>query len=216
MITRYGYSVVVTTLAVVAVGALLAWVFVDTGMLRFGIMGFLIVVLIFVLAFFRDPDRTPPRGESLVISPADGRVVVIREVEENEYMKSPCLQLSIFMSPFDVHVNRFPISGRVAYFKHIPGKHLVAFDEKSSDRNERTHIAIENGTTRVFFKQIAGFIARRIITSVQVGDNAIAGERFGMIRFGSRVDVIVPSNSDVKVKVGDRTVAGETVLADVV
>lgn len=215
MITRYGYSVVGTTFVLVALGVVLAWILVDTRVLRFGIVGLLVVAMIFVLAFFRDPDRTPPAGDSLVVAPADGRVVVVREVEESEYMKSRCVQMSIFMSPFDVHVNRFPVSGRVAYFRHIPGKYLVAFDEKSSERNERTHIAIENGRTKVFFKQIAGFIARRIVTSIQVGDNAVAGERFGMIRFGSRVDVFVPGNSNVKVKVGDRTVAGETVMAEV-
>lgn len=213
MITKYGYSVVGATFAVVAVGSFLAWVFVDMRGVKFGIISLLVLVLVFVLAFFRDPDRTPPKGDSLVIAPADGRVVGIKDVEEHEYMKSTCVQLSIFMSPFDVHVNRFPISGTVAYFKHIPGTYLVAFDDKSSERNERTHIAIENRTTRVFFKQIAGFIARRIVTSVRVGDNAAAGDRFGMIRFGSRVDVIVPKDCDVKVKIGDRTVAGETVLA---
>lgn len=216
MITRYGYSVITATLVVVAIGSLLAWGFIDMRGLRFGIIGLLALMLIFVLAFFRDPDRTPPEGDSLVISPADGKVVVIRDVEEREYMKATCVQVSIFMSPFDVHVNRFPISGKVAYFTHIPGTYLVAFDEKSSERNERTHIAIENGKTRVLFKQIAGFIARRIVTSVQLGDNVVAGDRFGMIRFGSRVDVIVPKSCEVKVRVGDRTVAGETVLAVVV
>ncbi len=213
MITRYGYSVVAATLVVVAVGLLLAWLFIDMRGLRFGIIGSLVLALIFVLAFFRDPDRTPPEGDLFVISPADGKVVVIREVEEPEYMKARCVQVSIFMSPFNVHVNRFPISGTVAYFAHIPGKYLVAFDEKSSERNERTQIAIENKRTRVLFKQIAGFIARRIVASVRVGDTAVAGERFGMIRFGSRVDVIVPKSCELKVKVGDRTVAGETVLA---
>jgi phosphatidylserine decarboxylase len=121
--------------------------------------------------------------------------------------------MSIFMSPMNVHVNRYPMSGRVGFFKHIPGEFIVAFDEKSSTRNERTHIGIENGNVRVLFKQIAGYVARRIVAPVQVGDKAVAGERFGMIRFGSRVDVIVPEGSEVKVKVGENAVAGTTVLA---
>jgi phosphatidylserine decarboxylase len=117
------------------------------------------------------------------------------------------------MSPLDVHVNRFPISGTVRYFRHIPGEFLVAFEEKASSRNERTHIGIENGRTKVLFKQIAGFIARRIVAEVKEGDQAKAGERFGMIRFGSRVDVLIAGKATVNVHVGDKTVAGETVLA---
>jgi phosphatidylserine decarboxylase len=117
------------------------------------------------------------------------------------------------MSPLNVHVNRFPITGKVGYFRHIPGEYLVAFDDKSSLRNERTHIGLENGKVKVLFKQIAGFIARRIVANVKEGDRAVAGERFGMIKFGSRVDVIMPRSVSVMVKVGETTVAGETVLA---
>jgi phosphatidylserine decarboxylase len=139
--------------------------------------------------------------------------VLVKEVREDEFLKGEGVQVSIFMSPLNVHVNRFPISGKVGYFQHIPGEFLVAFDDKSSLRNERTQIGVENGKTRVFFKQVAGFVARRIVAELKVGDPAVAGERFGMIKFGSRVDVIVPKGSEVKVKVGDKTMAGETVLA---
>jgi phosphatidylserine decarboxylase len=117
------------------------------------------------------------------------------------------------MSPLNVHVNRFPIDGTISYFKHIPGEFLVAFDDKSSTRNERTHIGVDNGKFKVFFKQIAGFVARRIVAPIAVGDKTIAGERFGMIKFGSRVDIFVPTRAEVKVKLGDIAVAGETVVA---
>jgi phosphatidylserine decarboxylase len=135
------------------------------------------------------------------------------ELSSEEYVQGDAVQVSIFMSPLNVHVNRYPITGRVSYYKYFPGEFLVAFDDKSSLRNERTHIGVENGRTKVLFKQIAGFVARRIIANVQVGDSSVAGERFGMIRFGSRVDMIMPRSVAVQVKLGDKTVAGETVIA---
>jgi phosphatidylserine decarboxylase len=213
VITKYGYDVVAVVFVIVIVGSLLSWFFVETRVLKFGIVGVLGVVLLFTLSFFRDPDRITPAGENLVIAPADGEVVLIKDVQEDEYLRSAAVQVSIFMSPLNVHVNRFPISGTVKYFRHIPGEFLVAFDEKSSLRNERTHIGLENGTTKVLFKQIAGFVARRIVAPIHEGDRAVAGERFGMIRFGSRVDVIMPKRLTLKVKLGEKTVAGETVLA---
>jgi phosphatidylserine decarboxylase len=213
LITRYGYDVVGVVVLVVLTGSLLSWYFVNGVAAKALIIALLAAILLFTLYFFRDPDRTPPVGDDLVISPADGEVVLVKEVMEDEFLKGEGVQVSIFMSPLNVHVNRFPISGKVGYFRHIPGEFLVAFDDKSSLRNERTHIGVENGRMRVFFKQIAGFVARRIVADLKVGDPAVAGERFGMIRFGSRVDVIVPKGAQIKVKVGDRTMAGETVLA---
>ncbi len=147
------------------------------------------------------------------MSPADGEVVAITPVREDEYLKADVIQVSIFMSPLNVHVNRFPVSGTVGFYRHVPGEYLMAFEEKSSSRNERTLIGIENGRCRVLFKQIAGFIARRIVAQVNVGDHAVAGQRFGMIKFGSRVDVLVPRGAGIRVKLGEKTVAGETVLA---
>ena len=213
MITKYGFDVVAVTVLVVLIGSFLSWHFIEWRPLKFTIIGFLVVVLAFTLNFFRDPDRATPAGDSLVLSPADGKVVLIKDVSEAEYLQSDAVQVSIFMSPLNVHVNRYPISGRVGYFKYFPGEFVVAFDEKSSQRNERTHIGIENTRTKVLFKQIAGFVARRIVADVNVGDEAVAGARFGMIRFGSRVDVIIPKNAEIKVKLGDKTVAGETVVA---
>ena len=213
MITKYGYDVFFTILAFVIIGLLLSWNYVDWKPLRFTLIGLLLSLFLFTLNFFRDPDRTTPQDNSLVISPADGTVVLVKEVFEGEFLKENAIQVSIFMSPLNVHVNRYPINGKVAYFKHIPGEYLVAYEEKSSLRNERTHIGVENSRSKVFFKQIAGFVARRIVAPIAVGDTAIAGGRFGMIKFGSRVDVFVPSNGQVKVKVGDKTIAGETVVA---
>lgn len=169
--------------------------------------------LLFTLWFFRDPDRKTPHGDNLVIAPADGEIVTVRPVVEDQFLRGEAMQISIFMSPLNVHVNRFPISGTVAYFQHIPGEYLVAYEDKSSARNERTVIGVENPRMRVLFKQIAGFVARRIVADLRVGDSAVAGSRFGMIKFGSRVDVIIPPSAEIKVKVGEKTVAGETVLA---
>ncbi len=213
MITKYGYDVVAVVVFIVVVGSLLSWWLIDSRTLKLLLVGIFAVVLLFTLYFFRDPDRVPPAGENLVLAPADGKVILIRDVEDDEYLKGPATQVSIFMSPLNVHVNRFPISGTVRYFRYFPGEFLVAFDDKSSLRNERTHIGVENGVTKVLFKQIAGFVARRIVAPVKEGDRAVAGERFGMIRFGSRVDVLVPKTLTVKVHVGETTVAGETVLA---
>lgn len=213
MITKYGYDVVAVVLAITLVGFLLSWYMVESKPLKFGLVAILLLVLVFTLNFFRDPERTTPPGDHLVVAPADGKVIQIVDVVEDEYLKGEGTRVSIFMSPLDVHVNRYPVTGHVGYFRYIPGEYLVAYEDKSSLRNERTHIGIEQGSMRILFKQIAGFVARRIIAEVKVGDATIAGQRFGMIRFGSRVDVIIPRQIEVKVRVGDRTVAGETVLA---
>jgi phosphatidylserine decarboxylase len=215
LVSKYGFDVVATVVALVVIGTLLAWFFVDVKIVKYGIIGVLALFLLLTLNFFRDPDRSTPAGDDLVIAPADGEVVQIKPLREDEYLKCEAVQVSIFMSPLDVHVNRFPVSGTVGYFRHFPGEFLVAFDEKSSVRNERTHIGIENRHGRVLFKQIAGFVARRIVAEVKEGDSAVAGRRFGMIKFGSRVDVIVPGNAAVRVSLGQKTVAGETVLAAV-
>jgi phosphatidylserine decarboxylase len=212
-ITRYGYDVVITVLIIAAVGTVLTLVFIEPRFIRFTIFAVLLGVLAFTLNFFRDPERTTPAGDGLVVAPADGKIVQIVEVREDEFLNADAVQISIFMSPLNVHVNRYPISGTVAYLRYFPGEFLVAFDDKSSLRNERTHIGIQNGRMRVLFKQIAGFVARRIVAEAKEGDPATAGQRFGMIKFGSRVDVILPRTASVLVKPGQVTVAGETILA---
>ncbi len=167
----------------------------------------------FAVYFFRDPDRIPEMsGDEAVISPADGKVIFVGEIEEKEYLKSRGRMVSIFMSLTDVHVNRIPVNGTVGFLKYIKGEYLVAFEEKASDRNERMLIGIENKGQRVLFKQIAGFIARRIVCELSEGQSVTAGERFGMIKFGSRVDVFLPLNCQVKVVRNQKVTGGSTVL----
>ncbi len=213
MFTQYGLDVLIAAVLIALAVIAAALFFLETELLRYGVVLVAVVSLSFTLWFFRDPERSTPQGDDLVISPADGEVVLVQPVHDDEFLKGEGIQVSVFMSPLNVHVNRFPISGTVTYFRHIPGEYLVAYEEKSSTRNERTLIGVENARMKVLFKQIAGFVARRIVADLHVGDAAVAGKRFGMIKFGSRVDVIVPSKAEIKVKVGDRTVAGETVLA---
>jgi phosphatidylserine decarboxylase len=213
LVSKYGVDVVAKFIVLAVVVILGMFALVSQEMARYVIVGLVAVVTGFVLNFFRDPERTPPRGGNIVVAPADGKVVLIKEVFETEYLNSRAVQVSIFMSPLNVHVNRFPISGTVGFFKYIKGDYIVAFEDKSSEQNERTLIGVEDEGYKVLFKQIAGAVARRIVANVSIGQSVTIGERFGMIKFGSRVDVIMPESTVVKVKLGDRVVAGETVLA---
>lgn len=176
----------------------------------------LIVTLLalWVAYFFRDPERDGPRGERLVIAPADGRVVLITGVNEPDFLGGRATRISIFMNVFSVHVNRYPVAGTVTYLKYQPGKFLNASAEEASIENEQSSVGIADGKRKVLVRQIAGLIARRIITYSAVNDRAEQGERMGLIRFGSRVDVFVPESSVLKVKVGDLPQAGTTVLAE--
>jgi len=213
--TRYGYNVIAIVLILAVGGIWVVWGYSETLWLRVPVTLLLAGLLVFTLNFFRDPERVTPQGDHLIISPADGKVIGVKNHREEEYIKDEAVEVSIFMSPLNVHVNRIPISGKVDYYRYIPGEYLVAFDEKSSTRNERTHIGIDNGRFRIFFKQIAGFVARRIIAEVEEGLAVKAGDRFGMIRFGSRVDVFLPKHAVIKVRKGDITTAGRTILAEV-
>lgn len=166
-----------------------------------------LVLTLFVLFFFRDPDRTVPDGKNLVVSPADGRVIVIKDVHEPAFLKQDAKQISIFLSVFNVHVNRSPLSGTVEAVRYNPGRFHVASVDKASLENEQTAMVISNGKHKLLVKQIAGLIARRIVCYAKPGDSVTAGERYGLIRFGSRVDIFLPQDSELKVKVGD-TVKG--------
>ena len=179
------------------------------------VLAFLLTVIaLWVAYFFRDPERTGPRGEKLVIAPADGRIVLITEVDEPSFIHGRALRISIFMNVFNVHVNRYPVEGTVRYVHYNPGKFLNAAVEKSSLENEQMSVGLESGPFRILVRQIAGLVARRIVTYSKDGDVVQQGERFGLIRFGSRVDVFVPTNSTVKVKIGDTTMSGTSVLAE--
>lgn len=174
----------------------------------------LIILCGLILYFFRDPDRNSPEDENLILSPADGKVVLIQETEEYEYMDGPATQISIFLSPLDVHVNRVPVSGDLEYVKYYPGKYLMAWEDHASEMNERAHFGVKHESgMKLLFKQITGFMARRIVYHLREGDSIKAGQRFGIMKFGSRMDVLLPVNTEIKVKKGDRTVAGESVLA---
>ncbi|MEO7713182.1 MAG: phosphatidylserine decarboxylase family protein [Gemmatimonadaceae bacterium] len=174
----------------------------------------LIIVALWVAYFFRDPERSGPRGERMLIAPADGKVVLIQEVDEPAFMRGRTRRVSIFMNVFNVHVNRYPASGTVRYVKYNPGKFLNAAVEKSSLENEQMSVGIETSSGRILMRQIAGLIARRIVTYSKEGETVEQAQRMGLIRFGSRVDVFMPLDAVVRVKIGDMTVAGTTVIAD--
>ena len=179
------------------------------------LLAFILTLLVLWVAyFFRDPERSGARGEQLVISPADGRVIDIVEVDEPAFLQGRAIRISVFMNVFNVHVNRYPVSGKVAYVHYNPGKFLNAAADKASLENEQSSIGVQTARHRVLFRQIAGLIARRIVTYSREGDDAEQGERMGLIRFGSRVDVFVPVGSVVKVTLGERPQAGVTVLAE--
>jgi len=174
----------------------------------------LIVIALWVAWFFRDPERTGERGPAVVVSPADGKLILITEVDEPNFVKGRALRLSIFMNVFNVHVNRYPVDGVVRYVHYNKGKFINAAAEKSSLENEQSSVGIESGPHRILMRQIAGLIARRIVTYSKPGDVAEQGERMGIIRFGSRVDVFIPTDSKVRATLGEAMTAGVTVLAD--
>jgi len=173
----------------------------------------LTLIALWVAYFFRDPERVGERGDDVVISPADGRVVMITEVDEPAFIHGRALRISIFMNVFNVHVNRYPVHGTVKYVHYNPGKFLNAAIEKASLENEQMSVGLDHGGTRILVRQIAGLIARRIVTYSREGESVEQGERMGIIRFGSRVDVFLPTAVAVDVQVGQTTVAGTTRLA---
>jgi phosphatidylserine decarboxylase len=170
-------------------------------------------VAVWVVAFFRDPVRDGERGASVAIAPADGKVVDVREVDEPAFIGGKALRICIFMNVFDVHVNRYPLDGTVAYRHYNPGKFLHAADEKASLDNEQSSVGLQTARGKVLVRQIAGLVARRIVTDHGLGTSVRQGERLGLIRFGSRVDLFLPTDAIPAVQAGDRTTAGQTVVA---
>ncbi|MDR3667118.1 MAG: phosphatidylserine decarboxylase family protein [Ignavibacteriaceae bacterium] len=214
MFTKYGY----TTIGIVAAISIIIFIIAlnqNNNIIKLSLIILSLVLLIFTLNFFRDPERKSPGKDNVVVSPADGTVLFVKEVDDNKYIKAKAKQISIFMSPFNVHVNRIPIDGKVEYLKYYKGKYIAAFEDKASDVNERSEFGINSKIGKVFFTQVAGFVARRIVYEIKEGDSVHQGERFGMIKFGSRVDVIVPFNWNEKVKKDDKVTAGETILFEI-
>ncbi|MBO5193273.1 MAG: phosphatidylserine decarboxylase family protein [Bacteroidales bacterium] len=178
------------------------------------IAGVFIFFMGFVFFFFRVPRRKVVAGDNIVTSVADGEVVIVDKVYEREYIKGECLQVSVYMNFFNVHVNFWPISGEVTYYKYHSGKYFLAFLPKASELNEHTSVSIRNEYGDVFFKQLAGTFARRIVCYAKVGGKGVKGEQCGIIKFGSRIDMYLPLDADIKVKVGDEVRACETVIAE--
>ncbi len=212
MIAKEGLPLILGTLGLTLVFAILGLFFRHTSW--WIVTGVFAILTLFNLFFFRDPERHPPNDPHAIISPADGTIVEIKETEEPEYFHGKVRQISIFLSVFNVHVNRIPISGKIDYLAYHKGKFLAAFKEKASLDNEQTAIGISDPYgRRVLFKQIAGLIARRIVYHVSEGQEVTAGQRMGLIRYGSRVDVFFDLSARVLVKKGQKVVGGETVLA---
>ena len=193
--------------------ALLLWLL-DPGIIRTVLIVLLVVFMGFVTWFHRVPERKALGTGNLVTSVADGKVVVVEKVFEKEYLKKECIQVSVYMNFFDVHVNYWPIDGKVTYYKYHPGKYLLAFHPKASELNEHSSTALSNGKEEILFKQIAGTFARRIVCYSKEGNEVKAGDQCGVIKFGSRIDMYLPLDADIKVKLGDLTVASETVIAE--
>jgi len=211
MFTRYGYTTIGIAAVIFFIGITLSF-FTQNNLLKILLIVIPMFFLIFTLNFFRDPDRTPTSKDNVVVSPADGRILFVKDVLDEKFIKGKAKQVSIFMSPINVHVNRIPITGKVEYIKYHKGEFIAAFEDKASEKNERSEFGILSKFGKIFFTQVAGFVARRIIYEIKEGDQVKIGERFGMIKFGSRVDVVVPEEWEVKIKKGDNVTAGETIL----
>lgn len=211
MITQYGY-VNVIVIVLISIALFVLSYFLENNILKIGIASLTLLFLIFTLYFFRDPERTTPQKDNVIVSPADGKVLLIKKVESNKYVNGEAWQVSVFMSPLNVHVNRIPIDGKVELVNYVHGEYLVAFHDKADERNERSEIGILSKFGKVFFTQVAGFVARRIVYEINEGDSVKMGNRFGMIKFGSRVDIVVSTDWTIKVKENDIVSSGESII----
>jgi phosphatidylserine decarboxylase len=214
MFHKEGYKIIVLTFVFVAISVLLLDKFVLIPWLCFTLEVALLVLLILILQFFRNPKRHTILNNNHVLSPVDGKVVVIEEVFEKEYFQDKRLQVSVFMSPINVHVTRYPVSGNVVFSKYHPGKYLVAWHPKASEENERTTVVVENETYgKVLYRQIAGAMARRIVNYAKLNDNVTQGQDSGFIKFGSRVDLFLPLDTNIKVEINQKIRGGENIIA---
>ena len=216
MFHKEGFKIIAITFLIVAILAVVVDKFVSLQWLQYLLFFTLFVFLFLILQFFRNPKRLTALNDNTVVSPVDGKVVVIEEVFEPEYFKEKRLQVSVFMSPINVHVTRYPIGGQVAYSKYHPGKYLVAWHPKASTENERTTVVVENPSYgKVLYRQIAGALAKRIVNYAKEGDAATQCEDSGFIKFGSRVDLFLPLDTNIKVNLNQKVKGGESIIAEI-
>ncbi|WP_026837821.1 phosphatidylserine decarboxylase family protein [Gillisia sp. JM1] len=215
MFHKEGYKIMIFTAILLIVVNVISYLNVNVYWVKFSILAVSILLFLLILQFFRNPKRPTQLNNATVVSPVDGKVVVIEEVMENEYFKEKRLQVSIFMSPINVHVTRHPIGGLVKFSKYHPGKFLVAWHPKSSEENERTTVVVENNVAgEVLYRQIAGALAKRIVNYAVEGQEVIQGSDSGFIKFGSRVDVFLPIGTKINVKLNEKLKGGVSVIAN--
>lgn len=215
MFHKEGHTIILIFLFAVIADILLLEYILDDGLIKLILQSVSILILLLILQFFRNPVRNTIINEKHIISPVDGKVVNIEKVYEKEYFKDERLQVSIFMSPFNVHVTRYPISGKVKFSKYHPGEYLVAWHPKSSEKNERTTIVLENEVVgKILYRQIAGALARRIVNYAEVGENVTQGKDAGFIKFGSRVDLFLPVDSILNIEINQHVRGGEDIISE--
>ena len=212
-IHKEGYGIIRNTFLLFSAITALFFLLLGSSIVAWIILLVLTVHFVIIVLFFRSPKRVPVEDPTAVIAPADGKIVMVKEVYEGEYLKCDCIQVSIFMSIFNVHVNWFPINGEVEYYKYHPGRYFVAMHPKSSEKNERTSIVVNSGEKRVLFRQIAGYIARRIVCYAAEGKYVSQGEQVGFIKFGSRVDLFLPLDARIQVTKGQKVEGRTTIIA---
>ena len=216
MFHKEGHKIILITLFIVVLAIFIIDIFISIEWLRKSLMLMVLVIFLLILQFFRNPKRHTHANENQALSPVDGKVVVIEEVFEKEVFNDKRIQVSVFMSPLNVHVTRYPTSGKVTYSKYHPGKYLVAWHPKASEENERTTVVIENESFgKVLYRQIAGALAKRIVNYAKVDTSARQGNDSGFIKFGSRVDLFLPLDADIKVMLDQKVKGGESVIAEI-
>jgi len=215
MFHKEGYKIIVLFLSITIIDILIVEYFIENSALKIFIQIISLLILVLILQFFRNPKRNTVISDDKILSPVDGKVVIIKKVFEKEYFKDERLQISVFMSPINVHVTRYPSSGEIVFSNYHPGDYLVAWHPKSSEKNERTTIVLKTKYFgEILYRQIAGALARRIVNYAKVGEKAIQGEDAGFIKFGSRVDLFLPLDSKIKVKLNQKVIGGETVISN--
>jgi phosphatidylserine decarboxylase len=215
MFHKEGHYIITVSFIITAMINLLSRSFIDNNTLIYSIGIVTIIILVLILQFFRNPKRKAKINDNIIISPVDGKVVAIEKVYEKEYFKDERIQISIFMSPLNVHVTRYASSGKIKFSKYHPGKYLVAWHPKSSEKNERTTVVIENNIFgEILYRQIAGAVARRIVNYAKVGDEVVQGTDAGFIKFGSRVDLFLPLDSKIKVELDQIVKGAEDIIAE--